>query len=296
MYPLAGYEVGSVFAERFQILSLLGVGGYGAVFRALDLAHESREVALKLVSPSADCERGGAHIELLLQHEVVHPNILRILEEGESADGITFLVMEHLAGCSLRDCLDAAPNGLPVDEAVAILGAIAAGLAEAHRRGIVHCDLKPSNVLLGNDGRVVVADFGVARRVDEVTEGSELVGTPHYMAPEQLRGASVTPATDVFSFGALAYELITGHSAFDGDDLSQLIIRHRRPLPLARCDIPVALPAWLRRLLIDCCASDPGARPKDGATLSHALTTRSYAAPLHRRRWRWLTRLWVRGG
>ena len=291
MYPLAGYEVGSVFAERFQILSLLGVGGYGAVFRALDLEHDSREVALKLIAPTGEGERLGEHLELLIQHYLTHPNILRILEEGESADGISFLVMEHLAGCTLRDCLDAAPNGVPVDEAIAILGSIAAGLAEAHRHGIVHCDLKPSNVLLGNDGRVVVADFGVARRVDEPGDTSELVGTPHYMAPEQLRGASVTPATDVFSFGALAYELITGHSAFDGDDLSQLLIRHRRPLPLARCDIPVALPAWLRRLLIDCCASDPCARPKDGAMLAQALKTRSYAPPLHRRRWQWLKRL-----
>ncbi len=293
MYPLAGYEVGSVFAGRFQILSLLGVGGYGAVFMAVDLARDGREVAVKLIAPTQAAtpwERG----ELQIQRRIDHPNVLRIFEGGLSPDGIAYLVMEYLAGCTLRDCLDAAPNGMPLDEALAVLTAIASALADTHQRDVAHCDVKPSNVLLSRNGQVKLSDFGAARFWKEEQPPAvpaSLVGTPQYMAPELLSGGTVGPAVDVFAFGSVAFELLTGRSAFDGSDLPQLLARYRRRYPLTRRDIPVGVPGWLRRLIIDCCASDPSIRPEDGTVLSGAMASQSYASQLHRHRWRWLTAL-----
>ena len=292
MYPLAGYDVGSVFAERFQILSLIGVGGAGAVFRALDLRGAGSEVAIKLIAPRTDGKAAKSGAELLIQNGLAHPNIVKVLDGGVSSDGISFLVMEHLAGCTLRDCLDAAPNGMPLDEALAVLGSIASGLAEAHTHGIVHCDLKPSNILLGNDGQIKIADFGVARLATDsacdTDEPAELPGTPQYMSPEQLDGSPVGVSTDVFSFGALAVELLTGRSPFDGTDLVQLLTRYRRRHPLAHRDLSSSLPLWLRELLVACCASSPSDRPTDAGALYRALVTRSFAPKLERSWWGWL--------
>src|SRR5262249_36729139 len=152
--------------------------------------------------------------EARLARRVTHPNVARVFDIGEH-EGDRFLTMELVDGESLS-ALVARTGALDLPRALAIVGAVAAGLASAHDAGVVHRDLKPDNVLIGHDGRVVVTDFGIARAIQEAgavadrQTGGSVVGTPAYMAPEQVLGVAVGARTDIYAFGVLLYELCTG--------------------------------------------------------------------------------------
>ena len=206
---------GRTLGDRYDILELLGAGGMGAVYRARDRELDEL-VALKVIRAEfatvpAIVDRFRSEVKLA--RRVTHHNVARTFELG-NADGVMFCTMELVEGESLTARLRR-ERKLSVGDAVAIATAVCEGLTAAHARDVIHRDIKPDNVLLSGDGRVVVADFGVA--AVNVGERQELSGTPAYMAPEQARGEPPTPAADVYAVGLVLYEMVTGRRAFAGD-------------------------------------------------------------------------------
>jgi tetratricopeptide (TPR) repeat protein/predicted Ser/Thr protein kinase len=210
---------GKILADRYDVIELLGTGGMGAVYRARDRELDE-VVALKVIR--VELARDPAAVdrfrsEVKLARRVTHANVARTFELG-MADGVMFCTMELVDGEPLTEKLRRARR-LEVSEAVSIACALLDGLAAAHEANVIHRDIKPDNILLARDGRVVVADFGVAAML---ATGSEASGTPAYMAPEQAIGKPPTPASDVYSVGIVLYETITGRRAFSGNAMEML--------------------------------------------------------------------------
>jgi pimeloyl-ACP methyl ester carboxylesterase len=265
-------KTGDVF-RRFSVLEKVGEGGMGVVYRAHDTRLD-RDVALKFVTQARQ-DRSGLNDRLRREAASLgalsHPNIVTIHDIDE-ADGVPFLVLEWIDGRALSDPSFSRP--LPVDEFRRIALSVAEALGAAHDRGIIHRDVKPSNVLLSNEGRTKVVDFGLAkfRHLDsDLTQTAGTVGTVAYMSPEQAGGAEIGPASDVFSFGVLAYELLAGQRPFTGNGpgavLSAIMSGRHVPLSRLREDLPGSLVAVVER----CLESDPERRFQNGRELAVAL-------------------------
>src|SRR5258708_2392131 len=225
----AGQRIG-----HFEILEKLGAGGMGVVYKARDVQLD-RLVALKMLAP-APARDAALRSRLLREARAAsalnHPNIVTIHEAG-SADGVDFIAMEYVTGTTLAGRIPS--HGMPLPEALATACSIAAALAAAHAAGIVHRDLKPANVMVRLDGTVKVMDFGLAKALlpptDEIqttrtvgeTAVGAVLGTGPYMSPEQVEGKAIDARSDIFSFGAMLYEMLTGHRAFQGESLISTI-------------------------------------------------------------------------
>jgi hypothetical protein len=235
--------VGAIVAQRYELIELIGHGGMGDVYRALDRELDE-EVALKIVRDALINVPGVLErfrVEVKLARRVTHKNVARTYELGR-ADGLTFFTMELVAGESLTDRLRAGP--LPVGLAVAIAVELCDALAAAHAVGVVHRDLKPDNVLIARDGRVVLTDFGVAAIAADESASS---GTPRYMAPEQTRGEPATPACDVYALGLVLYEMVVGRPAFVGSVATVLDAKQASTTPVALDGVDPALAAIIGR-------------------------------------------------
>ena len=262
---------------HYRIQAKIGAGGMGEVYRATD-ARLGRDVALKVL-PEAfarDVERMARfEREAKLLASLNHPNIASIYGLEES-NGIRALVMELVEGVTLAERIKREP--LPLDEALPIGEQIAEGLEYAHERGIIHRDLKPSNVMLRRDGQVKVLDFGMAKALEgetgeEETENSPtlsamatragvLLGTAAYMSPEQARGKRVDRRADIWAFGCVLYEMLTGREAFGGETTSDILAGVIRAEPDWSC-IPASTPPRIRELLRRCLQKDPKRRLRD---------------------------------
>lgn len=200
-------EVESIIADRYAILGLLGAGGMGRVYRAHDRTLDEI-VALKVLKRSSSFD--SFRQEVKLARRVTSPHVVRTLESGEHGVDLYF-TMEYIAGRSLAQVLDEGTP--PIDEVLRIASAMAAGIAAAHAAGVLHRDLKPDNVLLGEDGRVAITDFGIAVATT-VDAGADFHGTPAYAAPEQIFREAIAAPTDVFAFGTILYEMLVGQRSF----------------------------------------------------------------------------------
>ena len=269
--------VGSLGPEgRYRLVRRIGVGGMGEVWEADDTVL-GRRVALKvLVQELADDPRATRRFvrEARATAKLTHPNVTRVYDFGRDG-GVPFLVMELLEGDTLADRLAGGP--LPPSEAARIGAAVADALDAAHSRGIIHRDIKPSNVLMTPAGEVKVMDFGIAAAADEThsTTGSGLYGTAAYISPERAAGQAATPAADVYSLGAVLYELLTGRPPFLGDS-PVLVVRahlHEPPRPVRE------LAPWVPARLADTCeaalAKDPVQRPSSAAAMAVRLRAAS---------------------
>jgi serine/threonine protein kinase len=245
-----------VLAGRYTVQKLLGAGGMGAVFLADDLALE-RAVAIKVLPPdmSRD-ERVVARFqrEAKTAAKLDHPNIIPI-HRVESENGLHYFVMKYVTGRSLESMLDAG-QPLPIPFAMRILAEAAAALGHAHARGVVHRDVKPANIMLGADDQVVLTDFGISKVGDltaQLTQTGMIIGTPHYMAPEQATGRDVDGRADQYALAVLGHQLFTGRLLFSGDSAHTIIYRHvsEQPPRVAslRPDVPPAVDAALDRAL-----------------------------------------------
>jgi serine/threonine-protein kinase len=253
---------GKVF-EGYRIRRRLGRGGMSVVYEAEE-AESGRRVALKMMShrllydPDA-MRRFQREADIVASFD--HPNIARMYGRFE-AFRTSFIVMEFCEGTSIEDILRAR-GGLPESVTRSALGQLVGAVAYAHDAGIVHRDIKPSNVLVTRDGSVKLMDFGVARRLDAATATRGLLGTPRYMAPEQMTGGTAGTQTDLFALGLLAFEMVSGRPFFAGDDIWELrkeMIRYRAP-DLER-SLPEASPE-LRSVLGRLLLRDPADRTLD---------------------------------
>jgi non-specific serine/threonine protein kinase len=258
--------------SHYRVLEKIGEGGMGEVYRAEDLQLK-RIVALKFLSTRT---LGTAEEKTRFVHEAQsaaslnHPNICTVHEIGEH-EGSPFIVMEYVEGASLRDRMGA--GAMSLDDAVDIAAQIAAGLKAAHNRGIVHRDIKPANIMLTADGRVKIMDFGLAKGpgAAKLTQTGTTVGTVAYMAPEQGRGDNVDLRADVWSLGAVFYELITGHQPFRGEHEQAMMysIFNEDPPPLA--DLRPDAPRALQDVVSRCLEKDPWQRYPDTGAFADAL-------------------------
>jgi serine/threonine-protein kinase len=268
-------EKGTVLAGRYSIEALLGAGGMGAVYRARDLELDEI-VALKMLrrglgDSASTLERFKREVKLA--RRVTHKNVARTFDIGEHA-GERFLTMELVDGSPLSALVRSGP--LALERVAAIAFALCDGLAAAHASGVVHRDLKPDNVLIAKDGRVVITDFGIARaslaEEDGRTQGG-VMGTPAFMAPEQLEGASEIDArADVYALGAILYELYTGERAWSGGSIFKLAADKLTQPPPDPRKRRADLPAALADVVMKCMARDPAARFALAEEVSRAIT------------------------
>jgi len=269
---MIGREVGG----RYRVLAELGEGGMGAVFRAQQMSLK-RTIALKVLRPelSADpalVRRFNAEAEMAAK--LNHANTVTLFDFGQDEDGSLFIAMEYIEGESLRHLM-LREGPLEPLRALAICEQVGASLADAHTRGIVHRDLKPDNVMLTQQGRrsdvVKVLDFGIAKLRDErpdgtampMTQAGDLLGTPQYMAPEQIRAEPIDGRTDVYAMGAMLYEMVTGRLPFEGPTLMAILSKHLTdpPVPPTRRRPDLSLAPPLDRLILSCMSKRPHDRP-----------------------------------
>ena len=266
--------VEAVVARRYRIIREIGRGGMGAVF----LAHDARlgeHVALKVLLDSTASARSVEQLqrEVKLSRRVTHRNVARVFDIGEFGDG-QFLTMEFIEGESLATRL-ARDTRLPLGQALDVAVQICRGLAAAHDAGVIHRDLKPGNILIDRDGRAAITDFGIARSVEaDAAKGAtanKLVGTPAFMAPEQVQGRQVTAAADIYALGLVLYRMLTGRHAFEADSPAAVAVaRVDRPPVDPRTHDP-DLPTEVADVILNCLSREPRERPDDSRLVAEAL-------------------------
>src|SRR3989475_1821896 len=218
-----------IIEGKYRLERLLGKGGMGQVFLAHDLTLE-REVAIKVLPP--DVAQDDQVVRRFQQEaktaaKLDHPNIIPIYRV-ESEGGLNYFVMKYISGTSLEDLLDK-KEPLPVPEIQRILWEAACALGHAHQRGVVHRDVKPANIMFDHDGRVMLTDFGISKALQAATGFTAtgmIIGTPHYMAPEQGKGGAVDGRADQYSLGVVGYRMITAELPFSGDSVHTIIYKH----------------------------------------------------------------------
>jgi serine/threonine-protein kinase len=258
---------------KYQIVDLVGEGAMGSVYRALDPVL-NRTVAVKVMSDGIardDELRDRFMREAQSAGSLQHPNVVTIFDFGEY-DGHLYIAMEFVDGVDLEELL-ATPQSLSLNQKLGIAIDVLLGLSYAHKRGVVHRDIKPANIRLTEDGRAKIMDFGVAHLdSSKMTRTGVMVGTPNYMAPEQVTGQKISPATDIFSLGSVLYEMLSGKKAFHGDSLHSVLFKvvseDLPPLAIAAPDVPVELEAIVRRAL----AKEPAHRYQDAVEMANDLT------------------------
>ncbi|MEU6357532.1 Stk1 family PASTA domain-containing Ser/Thr kinase [Streptomyces sp. NPDC047072] len=260
--------VGQVLDGRYRVDARIAVGGMATVYRALDTRLD-RVLALKVMHPALAAD--GMFVERFIREaksvaRLAHPNVVQVFDQGTDGSYV-YLAMEYVAGCTLRDVLRER-GALQPRAALDILEPVLAALGAAHRAGFVHRDMKPENVLIGDDGRVKVADFGLVRSVDTVTHTSgNLLGTASYLAPEQIEHGTTDPRADVYACGVVLYEMLTGDVPHTGDSHAVVLYKHlHEDIPPPSATVP-GLAYVLDELVASATARTPDVRPYDAVAL-----------------------------
>jgi serine/threonine-protein kinase len=263
--------------DRYELSQLIAAGGMGQVWRGRDVLL-GRPVAVKVLrSEYTGDSTFLARFRAEAQHaaSLSHPNIAAVFDYGEaeaqdgSGESLAYLVMELVEGEPLSSVLRR-EGPLDVPTTLGLLQQTAFALAEAHRVGMVHRDVKPGNILVRTDGSVKITDFGIAWSAGSVplTRTGQVIGTPQYLSPEQAQGQQATPASDVYALGLVGYECLTGHSAFAGDNPVTIALKQLREQPEP---LPAQLPPGVRTLITRALAKDPAQRLPDGAAFVSAV-------------------------
>jgi eukaryotic-like serine/threonine-protein kinase len=273
-------------AGRYRIERELGHGGMATVYLAQD-EELGRLVALKVL-PEHLAGDGGFRArfvrEARLAGRLSHPNVVRVYDAGE-ADARPFIVMEYVPGTSLAEA-----GRLPVTRVVALGVQACAGLQHAHDAGLVHRDVKPANLLVRDDGVLKIADFGIARAAESTrqTQAGTLFGTAAYLAPEQIAGGDATAASDIYSLGAVLYELVTGRPPYAFTSLGELAAKQADGVIEPVADLAPDVPPEVEAAVMHALAREPGFRPSSAAELAQELGPMSDEQPTrplpHRRR------------
>ncbi len=273
--PPPAFAPGAIVAGRYRLVALLGRGGMGEVYRADDLTLD-QPVALKFLPEGVAANPARLtqfHNELRVARQVSHKNVCRLYDLGE-ADGRPFLTMEYIDGEDLGSLLRRIGR-FPEDRALAIARQLCAGVSAAHERGVIHRDLKPANVMIDGEGNVRITDFGIATaamgsaRTADAESG--ILGTPQYMAPEQLNGQAASVRSDIYALGLILFEIFTGKRAHDAKSVKELKALHDSGGITTPTSVVKDLDAAIERVILRCLASDPEKRPSTALAVAAAL-------------------------
>ena len=264
--------IGKTIASRYLVERLIAQGGMASVFEARDLRLE-RTVAIKIVhqhllSDQSFIERFEA--EAKNAAKLNHPNLVNVLDQGEDGP-IVYLVMEYVSGMTLRDAIKRF-GALEAHRSLELLEYVLSGLAAAHRAGILHRDIKPENILLADDGRVKLADFGLSRAVSANTQTASLIGTVAYLSPELVTRGVADERSDVYAIGILLFELVTGKQPYQGEQAVQIAFQHANSRVAAPSTVLATVPAEVDDLVLWATAKDPQDRPADARELLAAVS------------------------
>jgi serine/threonine protein kinase len=256
---------------RYQVLETIGTGAHSRVARGFDPLI-GRHVAIKVFSPNL--ARGEARQRFLQEARVVgqlsHPSIITVHDMGiEEASSTPYLVMEFIEGQALDQIL--AKGSVPFPRACAWAAEVAKALSIAHRKGVIHGDVKPANILITNDDRVKLTDFGMARLASHDTKDTPLLGTPAYWCPEQILGSPQDARSDIFSLGVVLYEMATGQRPFDAESLQGICGRVLSSTPLPPSHTNPSLPTGFDEVVALCLAKDPALRINSAERLAEEL-------------------------
>jgi len=242
-----------ILANRYQLLQTLGSGGMAVVYRAKDLTLE-RYVAVKILRPDFSKDeafRKRFHQEAKAAANLSHPNIVTVHDFGLDGERL-FIIMEYVPGTNLKTMIRE-QQVIPVEKALDLIIQACQGIGYAHRAGLVHCDIKPHNMLVSPDGRLKVTDFGIARALTTIMpdeQNSYVWGSPQYLAPEQAAGLPPSPASDVYSLGVVLYELVTGKLPFYSKDALELTRMHKEVVPISTRNINPDIPVELDQVIL----------------------------------------------
>jgi serine/threonine protein kinase len=270
----------AALSQRYEILASAGHGSMGNVYKARD-RETGETVALKLLKPEIASDQvmmDRFKNELLFARKITHKNVCRVYEFNRLG-GIAYTSMEFVEGESLRSVLNRF-GGLPQRKATDLALQICSGLKEAHAQGIVHRDLKPENVMIDAQGNVKIMDFGIARSMEAGTRlTGSIVGTPAYMAPEQVAGKPVDYRTDIYSLGLMLYEMVTGAPAFRADNPVAVALKQMREEPVPPREVEPNVPVFAERVILKCLEKEPERRFQSVADLELALRSPAPAMP-----------------
>ena len=268
-------NIGKKLDGRYEITELIGVGGMADVYKAVDVM-EDREVAVKILKPEfAENEeflrrfRNESKAIAVLSH----PNIVKIYDVGFS-DEIQYIVMEYIDGITLKEFIEQ-QGVLKWKDALHFVTQILRALQHAHDKGIVHRDIKPQNIMLFTDGTIKVMDFGIARfsRIDGKTLSDKTIGSVHYISPEQARGDITDERSDIYSVGAMLYEMVTGHKPFDGENPVAIALKHMQDDLVMPREIMPSIPEALEEIIIHAMEKEPTARYQSAADMIRDIDT-----------------------
>jgi serine/threonine protein kinase len=269
-----------VLKDRYRLIEQIGAGGMAVIYKAQDM-ELGRLVAVKVLRPSLV---GDPEFLMRFRREaqaaanLSHPNIVTVHDVGQDGPKTHFIVMEYVDGQDLKKLIRSREEPFGVDAALAIIVEVCKGVGYAHRAGLVHCDIKPQNILVTPDNSIKVTDFGIARALSSAqslepdSEEEEIVwGSPHYFSPEQAAGETPTPASDVYSIGVVLFELLTGRLPFMGVDYRELALAHIKQDPPSLMDVDPALPQELDRIIRKVLSKEPAARYRTADQLGRIL-------------------------
>jgi serine/threonine protein kinase len=265
-----------IINNRYQIFSTIATGGMAVIYNAQDLILE-RKVALKILKKELSRDQSFQNkfrSEAKASASLIHPNIITTFDFGFDADRL-YIVMEYIDGGDLKAIIDQDTNLHLVQKLDYLLQA-SCGLGFAHQSGFVHCDVKPQNMLVSKTGTLKITDFGIARAMATISgeEKYDVVwGSPYYFSPEQASGKSPSPATDVYSLGVIAYELMTGQLPFDAEDSAELARMHRSDQPKSPKIINPEIPDALNQIILKSLSKDPDDRFSDGIKFHQELAS-----------------------
>jgi len=267
--PKEELTTGSTFADRYQIIEELGRGGMGNVYKVLDIELKESTALKLLKSEIAADEKTIERFrnELKLARKISHKNVCRMYDLSKKGNTY-YITMEYVAGEDLKSLIKKIGQ-LPVAKAISITKQVCEGLAEAHKLGIVHRDLKPQNIMIDREGNALIMDFGIARSLESkgITGAGVMIGTPEYMSPEQVEGKETDQRSDIYSLGAILYEMVTGRAPFAGDTTLSIAMKHKNETPINPKEFNPLVPENLSQLILRCMEKDEERRFQDAKEL-----------------------------
>ncbi len=260
--PTEELTTGSTFAGRYQIIEELGKGGMGEVYKVLD-KEVNAKIALKLIKPEIAADKKTIERfrnELKTARDITHKNICRMYDLNKE-EGSYYITMEYVEGQDLKS-LVRQTGQLAIPTTISIAKQVCEGLSEAHKLGTVHRDLKPSNIMIDKEGNARIMDFGIARSLTAkgITGAGVMIGTPEYMSPEQAEVKEVDQRSDIYSFGVILYEMVTGRVPFEGETPLGIAMKHKGEMPKDPRELNTQIPTDLSKMILRCMEKDKGKR------------------------------------